>query len=123
MTASATRHPASKLSAAARIVVVGVGSTTTAVLAVLLLALWTVVGLTAGFRQHWLDLLYTVTGGITFIMVFLIQHTTGVQTRAVLLKLDELIRATAGARNDVIAAEQRSLHEQERLEERVTADA
>jgi low affinity Fe/Cu permease len=56
-------------------------------------------------------------------MVFLIQHTTGVQTRAVLLKLDELIRATDGARNDVIAAEQRPLHEQERLEQRVTADA
>jgi hypothetical protein len=35
------------------------------------------------------------------------------QTRAVLLKLDELIRATDGARNDVIAAEQRPLHEQQ----------
>ncbi len=55
--------------------------------------------------------------------MFLIQHTTGVQTRAVLLKLDELIRATDGVRNDVIAAEQRPLHEQERLDERVTPGA
>ena len=82
--------------------------------------MWTAVGILAGFNQRWLDLLYAVTGGITFVMVFLIQHATGVQTRAVLFKLDELIRATDGARNDVIAAEQRPLHEQERLEERVT---
>jgi low affinity Fe/Cu permease len=88
-----------------------------------LVALWTVVGIVAGFGQHWLDLLFAVTGGVTFVMVFLIQHTTGVQTRAVMLKLDELIRATDGARNDLIAAEQRPLHEQKRLEDRVTADA
>jgi low affinity Fe/Cu permease len=111
------------LSAAARIVVAGAGSAGVAAIALVLVALWTVVGIVAGFNQHWLDLLYAVTGGATFVMVFLIQHTTGVQTRAVLLKLDELIRATDGARNDVIAAEQRPLHEQERLEQRVTADA
>jgi hypothetical protein len=35
---------------------------------------------------------------------FFIQHTAGVQTRAVLLKVDELIRATDVARN-VIATE------------------
>ena len=116
------RHPASHLSTAARIIVAGAGSAAVATIALVLVALWTVVGIVAGFNQHWLDLLYAVTGGVTFIMVFLIQHTTGVQTRAVLLKLDELIRATDGARDDVIAAEHRPLHEQARLEERVSAD-
>jgi low affinity Fe/Cu permease len=117
------RHPASRLSAAARIVVAGAGSAAVAAAALVLVVLWTVVGIVAGFGQHWLDLLFAATGGVTFVMVFLIQHTTGVQTRAVLLKLDELIRATDGARDDVIAAEQRPLHEQKQLEARMTADA
>jgi len=34
-------------------------------------------------------------------------HTTGRDSRAVLLKLDELLRATTGARDDLIGAEQR----------------
>jgi low affinity Fe/Cu permease len=117
------RHPASHVSVAARIMVAGAGSAVVAAVALVLVTLWTVVGIVEGFSQHWLDLLFAVTGGITFVMVFLIQHTTGVQTRAVLLKLDELIRATDGASNDVIAAEQRPLHEQKRLEARMTADA
>jgi low affinity Fe/Cu permease len=117
------RHPASHMSAGARIMVAGAGSAVVAAVALVLVTLWTVVGIVEGFSQHWLDLLFAVTGGITFVMVFLIQHTTGVQTRAVLLKLDELIRATDGARNDVIAAEQRPLHEQKRLEKQMTAGA
>jgi low affinity Fe/Cu permease len=107
------------LSAAARIVVAGAGSAVVASVVVLLVVTWAVIGVAAGFNQQWLSLLYAASGAITLIMVFLIQHTTGVQTRAVLLKLDELVRATKGARNDVIAAEQLPLHEQKRLEERV----
>ena len=113
----------SHLSAAARVLASGAGSTITACVAVLLVAAWTVAGLVRGFGQHWLDLLFAITGGTTFVMVFLLQHTTGVQTRAILLKLDELIRATDGAANDVIAAERRPLHEQERLEERAASAA
>lgn len=116
-------HPATQLSAAARIIVAGAGSAAVAAIAVVLVAMWTVVGIVGGFNQHWLDLLHAVTGGVTFVMVFLIQHTTDVQTRAVLLKLDELIRATDGARNDVIGAEQRPLHEQQSLEEQVASAA
>jgi low affinity Fe/Cu permease len=113
------RRLSAHLSAAAHIVVAGAGSAAVATVVVLLVATWTLVGMVAGFDQHWLDLLYAVSAGVTLIMVFLIHHTTGVQTRAVLLKLDELVRATEGARNDVIAAEQLPLHEQERLEQRV----
>ena len=114
------RRPITDLSAAARTVVAGAGSAAVAVVAVSLVTMWTVIGIIAGFTQHWLDLPYAITGGVTFVMVFLIHHVTGVQTRAVLLKLDELVRATDGARNDVIAAEHLPLHEQQRLEDRVT---
>jgi low affinity Fe/Cu permease len=108
----------SRLSAAARILVAGAGSTLASGLAVVLVATWIVVGVVGGFNQRWLTVLHAVASAATFVMVFLIQHTNGVESRAILLKLDELIRATAGARNDLIAAEQRPLHEQERLEER-----
>jgi low affinity Fe/Cu permease len=109
-------RPNSHLSAAARVVVAAAGSTLAAGLAVLLVASWFVVGLIDGFDQHWVSLLHVVASAVTFVMVFLIQHTNAVETRAILLKLDELIRATDGARNDLIAAEHRPLHEQERLE-------
>ena len=108
----------SHLSAVARILVAGAGSTVASSLAVLLVASWIVVGVIDGFDQHWLAVLHAVASAATFVMVFLIQHTNGVETRAVLMKLDELLRATTGARNELIAAEQRPLHEQERLEQR-----
>jgi low affinity Fe/Cu permease len=106
-------------SAIARQAVAAAGSTVVTGLAVLAMAIWTTVGLVRGFNQQWLDVLYALTGGVTFIMVFLIQHTTSMETRAILLKLDELVRATEGAANDVIKAEQRTVAEQDALEERL----
>ena len=110
-------RPNSLLSAAARVVVAAAGSTLAAVLAVLLVASWLVVGVVNGFDQHWVAVLHAVASAVTFMMVFLIQHTNNVETRAILLKLDELIRATDGASEDLIAAEEKPLHEQERLQQ------
>jgi low affinity Fe/Cu permease len=52
-------------------------------------------------------------------MVFVIQHATNRESRAVLLKLDELVRASDEARNAVISVENRSLREQEEIEEQL----
>src|SRR4029077_17804605 len=54
---------------------------------------------------------------VTFVMVFALQHTSSRESRALNVKLDELIRVT-GARNDLIGAEDES-HDQldERREE------
>jgi low affinity Fe/Cu permease len=51
------------------------------------------VGVVAGFPDRWNALLWSVASAVTFVMVFLIQHTTDRQSRAILLKLDELIPA------------------------------
>jgi len=109
-------RPNSLLSAAARVVVAAAGSTVAACLAVLLVVSWVIIGAIDGFDPHWVAVLHVVASAVTFVMVFLIQHTNGVETRAILLKLDELIRATDGARKELIAAEHRPLHEQERLD-------
>ncbi|MDI1463233.1 low affinity iron permease family protein [Catellatospora sp. KI3] len=110
-----------KISTAARRIVDFAGSAWAAAAAVAMALLWLAGGLIGGFTEHWMTVLVAVTSVFTFIMVFLIQHTAGRESRAILLKLDELVRATSGARNDLIAAEQRPLHEQDDLEEQVHA--
>lgn len=114
---AANRTPVgSHLSTGAKATVHIAGSSVTATVAAALVGVWTAVGLARGFGHHWLDVLYACSSGVTFVMVFLIQHTSGRETRAILLKLDELIRATDGARDQFIAAERRPLHEQTHLE-------
>jgi low affinity Fe/Cu permease len=44
---------------------------------------------------------------VTFVMVFAVQHTSSRESRALNIKLDELIRVT-GARNELIGAEDES---------------
>ncbi len=77
---------------------------------------WLVGGLVFGFTRPWTSVMVAVTSVVTFVMVFFIQHATDRQFRALMLKLDELIRVTTGARDELVAAERRPLEEQERLE-------
>lgn len=50
-------------------------------------------------------MLYSVSASVTLIMVFAIQHAQSRQQAATQRKLDELIRASSGADNRLIAAE------------------
>jgi low affinity Fe/Cu permease len=59
----------------------------------------------------------TGTDIVTFLMVFLIQNTQNRDARAINLKLDELIRAGANARNRMINIEKLSDSELDSLEE------
>ena len=76
--------------------------------AALLIVVWVAVGGIAGFPSWWQITLYSVTGSITFVMVFVIQHTQERQTSATQRKLDELIRSSTRADNSLIAIEQAS---------------
>ena len=69
-------------------------------------AAWTIVGVFSGFPRWWEVVLYSVTASVTFVMVFVIQHTQSRQTTAMQRKLDELIRATTHTDNDLIAVEE-----------------
>lgn len=49
-----------------------------------------------------------MTTVVTFLMVFLIQNTQNRDTKAVHIKLDELLRSIHGARNNLIEVEDMS---------------
>ena len=57
----------------------------------------------------------TGTTIVTFLMVFLIQNTQNRDTRAIQLKLDELIRAVEGARNQLVDLEDMTDEELDQL--------
>jgi low affinity Fe/Cu permease len=77
-------------------------------------AAWAVTGPMFDFNDTWLLVINTGTTIVTFLMVFLIQHTQNADTAAVHIKLDELIRATKAANNELLNLEEL---DQEQLEE------
>jgi low affinity Fe/Cu permease len=66
---------------------------------------WAFAGPVFGFSEGWQLVINTGTTILTFLMVFLLQHSQNRDTEAVQLKLDELIRAVDGARNSLMAVE------------------
>ena len=77
---------------------------------------WAVSGPFFGFSESWQLVINTGTTIVTFLMVFVIQASQNRDNKALHLKLDEIIRAVSGARNELIGAEQ-STEEQIRQHE------
>jgi len=84
--------------------------------AVLVILVWIVTGPTFHFSDTWQLIINTATTVITFLMVFLIQNTQNRDAKAMHLKLDELIRALKGARNQLVDLENLSDEELKKLE-------
>ena len=78
------------------------GKPVTFVLAVVLVVIWAATGPIFKFSDTWQLVINTGTSIATFLMVFLIQNTQNRDTIALQVKLDELIRALAEARNEII---------------------
>ena len=81
------------------------GSATVFLGAVLVVIVWATTGPIFNFSDTWQLVINTGTTIITFLMVFLIQNTQNRDSKAVQLKLDELIRATKGARTTYVGLE------------------
>lgn len=69
------------------------------------IAVWAVSGPYFHFSQLWQMLINSTTTVVTFLMVFLLQSTQMRDTRALHLKLDELLRAVNEARTGLVGLE------------------
>jgi low affinity Fe/Cu permease len=77
--------------------------------------LWGLTGPLFGYSDTWQLVINTSTTIVTFLMVFLIQNAQNRDASAIQAKLDEIIRAVSGARNEFIGIEHMTQEELELL--------
>jgi low affinity Fe/Cu permease len=81
------------------------GSTNAFLLALAVIIVWLCTGPRAKFSDTWLIAITTITDVTVFLMVFLIQNTQNRDSKAIQLKLNELIIADKKARDAFIGLE------------------
>jgi low affinity Fe/Cu permease len=83
------------------------GSSASFAAAVTILVVWAVTGPLLRFSNTWQLIINTGTTIVTFLMVFLVQHTQNKDNLAIHAKLDEIIRALDGAADPLIAIDEK----------------
>ena len=91
-------HLATRVAAAA-------GRPAAFVIALSIIIIWGISGPLFGWSDTWQLVINTGTTIVTFLMVFLIQNAQNRDAAALQAKLDEVIRAIEGARNEFIGIE------------------
>ena len=82
-----------------------VGSSTSFIIAFLVIIVWAVTGPIFNFSDTWQLVINTGTTIITFLMVFIIQQSQNKDSLAIQLKLNELIASDEKASNRLIVVE------------------
>lgn len=91
------------------------GSSIAFLIAILVILVWIATGPLFHFSDTWQLVINTGTTIITFLMVFVIQHSQNKDTTAVQLKLNELIAASSTASNRLVDVEDLSAKELETI--------
>lgn len=91
------------------------GSSGAFIAAVSVVLIWAVTGPLFGFSENWQLVINTGTTIVTFLMVFVIQKSQNKDSKAVHLKLNELIAAQEGASNRMVDLEDISEEELDQL--------
>ena len=81
------------------------GGTPAFILALGIILLWVVTGPLFGYSDTWQLVINTGTTIVTFLMVFLIQRSQNKDSRAVHLKLNELVASLKGPSNRLVNVE------------------
>jgi len=97
------------------------GKAATFTLAASVVLLWLISGPLFGYSDTWQLAINTATTIVSFLMVFLIQHTQNVDTEALQIKLDELIRATQGPHNALLDLEEMTDRQLDQFRDRYEA--
>lgn len=74
-------------------------------LAFLVILIWGLLGLPLHFSNTWQLIISTFAAVTSIVMLFIIQNSQHRHTVAIQLKLDEIIRATKGAHNEMMDIE------------------
>jgi low affinity Fe/Cu permease len=101
----------------------GAGRPAASLLAVTAVVVWAATGPLFQFGETWQLVINTGTTIVTFLMVFLIQHTQNSDTAAMHIKLDELIRTLKKADNSLLDLEHEDVEELDRLQHHYAAKA
>ena len=91
------------------------GSSAAFIIAISVILIWVATGPIFHFSDTWQLVINTGTTIITFLMVFVIQHSQNKDTTAVQLKLNELIAASSTASNRLVDVEDLSAKELETI--------
>lgn len=94
-----------------------VGTAYSFIIAILVIIIWAITGPIFNFSDTWQLIINTGTTIVTFLIVFLIQNTQNRDSKAIHLKLDELIKASTGARTSLVNLEELSDEELNHLQE------
>lgn len=85
-----------------------VGSPLAFATAFAVIVLWALSGVYFDYSDTWQLVINTGTSVLTFLIIFLVQNTQNRDAKAIHLKLDELIRSTKRARNQLLDVEDMS---------------
>ena len=90
----------------------------TGFLAFLAILVWGLCGFALHFNNTWQLIISTLAAIISIVMLFIIQNSQHRHTIAIQLKLDEIIRATQGAHNEMMDIEKLPDDGLERIEKK-----
>jgi low affinity Fe/Cu permease len=94
-----------------------VGTPQAFLVAILVVLAWLAWGVAARWNSNWLLWPSALASVLTFLIAFSLQYTQNRDTRAIQLKLDEILRSTDGARDRLMKLEQLDDHDLEAVED------
>lgn len=89
------------------------------IIALLLLLVWAIIGMILGFSDTWLLVINTIATINATLMVFIIQNTQNRESKALHLKIDELLLSIKETEKTVIAIEEIEEEELDEIRQRL----